>query len=229
MSRRRSRVEKRGPDRGGHPRALPRPERDHRRDGRGQDPPRHRAPDCSSAAAPAPRPSARAREEPPSKARSSSRTTRVARSSEETLGDLAEEVDATRRLVLRRTLTEEGRSRCYVGGVSVPVRALAVSRRTPGLLPQPAGAGPTHGAGRTARHPRRLPLRGRAAREARALGSCGARSRGTGGSSRRSRASSEARLREVDFLRFQVSELEEAGYSAMNSTTSPASGTVCAT
>ena len=43
----------------------------------------------------------------------------------EALGDLAQEVDADDDLVLRRTLTGEGRSRCYVGGVSVPVRALA--------------------------------------------------------------------------------------------------------
>ena len=42
----------------------------------------------------------------------------------DTLGDLAEEVDAEDGLVLRRTLTEDGRSRCYVGGISVPVRVL---------------------------------------------------------------------------------------------------------
>ena len=41
------------------------------------------------------------------------------------LGDLAEEVETEDDLVLRRTLTGEGRSRCYVGGVSVPVKALA--------------------------------------------------------------------------------------------------------
>ncbi|MBA2715447.1 MAG: AAA family ATPase, partial [Rubrobacteraceae bacterium] len=41
----------------------------------------------------------------------------------EALGDLAEEVQTDDDLVLRRTLTGEGRSRCYVGGVSVPVRA----------------------------------------------------------------------------------------------------------
>ena len=44
---------------------------------------------------------------------------------QETLGDLAEEVDADEEILLRRTLTEEGRSRCYVGGVTVPVKALA--------------------------------------------------------------------------------------------------------
>ena len=43
----------------------------------------------------------------------------------ESLGDLAEEVDPDEGVLLRRTLTEEGRSRCYVCGVAVPVRALA--------------------------------------------------------------------------------------------------------
>ncbi len=35
--------------------------------------------------------------------------------------DLAEEVETNEGLVLRRTLTEDGRSLCFVGGVSVPV------------------------------------------------------------------------------------------------------------
>src|SRR5215212_10046948 len=43
----------------------------------------------------------------------------------EALGDLAEEVEEDEAIILRRTLTGEGRSRCYVGGVSVPVKALA--------------------------------------------------------------------------------------------------------
>src|SRR3712207_9557283 len=43
----------------------------------------------------------------------------------ESLGDLAEDVDPDEGVLLRRTLTEEGRSRCYVCGVAVPVRALA--------------------------------------------------------------------------------------------------------
>src|SRR5918911_5358535 len=43
----------------------------------------------------------------------------------ESLGDLAEEIDADEGIVLRRTLTEEGRSRCYVDGITVPVKALA--------------------------------------------------------------------------------------------------------
>jgi DNA repair protein RecN (Recombination protein N) len=41
------------------------------------------------------------------------------------LGDLADEVEEEDGLLLRRTVTGEGRSRCYVGGVSVPVKALA--------------------------------------------------------------------------------------------------------
>jgi DNA repair protein RecN (Recombination protein N) len=44
---------------------------------------------------------------------------------EEALGDLAEEVEAEDGVVMRRTLTADGRSRCYVGGVTVSVRALA--------------------------------------------------------------------------------------------------------
>ncbi|MDN5698531.1 MAG: AAA family ATPase, partial [Rubrobacter sp.] len=46
----------------------------------------------------------------------------------DSLGDLYEELeedDLADGLTLRRTLTQEGRSRCYVCGVSVPLRALA--------------------------------------------------------------------------------------------------------
>src|SRR5215208_4891439 len=43
----------------------------------------------------------------------------------EALGDLAEELDSEDDLVLRRTLMAGGRSRCFVGGVSVSVKALA--------------------------------------------------------------------------------------------------------
>ena len=129
------------------------------------------------------------------------------------LGDLAEEVEDDDGLVLRRTLTEEGRSRCYVGGVSVPVRALASlgerlvsyhSQREQTRLTEPAeqlailddfldeGAA-------TAR------------REHAALWRA---VEGDRRELREIRASSEARLRELDFLRFQVSELESAGYDA---------------
>ena len=46
----------------------------------------------------------------------------------ESLGDLYDELDAddlAEGLTLRRTLTGEGRSRCYACGVAVPVKALA--------------------------------------------------------------------------------------------------------
>jgi DNA repair protein RecN (Recombination protein N) len=129
----------------------------------------------------------------------------------ETLGDLSEEVDEVDGLVLRRTLTGEGRSRCYVGGVSVPVRALASlgerlvsyhSQREQTRLTEPAEqltilddfldfeaaeARREHG------ELWRTVERDRAALE-------------------EIKTTSEARLREVDFLRYQVSELESAGY-----------------
>jgi DNA repair protein RecN (Recombination protein N) len=127
------------------------------------------------------------------------------------LGDLAEEVEDEDGLVLRRTLTEEGRSRCYVGGVSVPVRALASlgerlvsyhSQREQTRLTEPAEQLVIlddfldEGAARAkAEHTALWRAVERNRRELQEI-----------------RASSEARLREVDFLRFQVSELESAGY-----------------
>ena len=129
------------------------------------------------------------------------------------LGDLAEEVEDEDGLVLRRTLTEEGRSRCYVGGVSVPVRALASlgerlvsyhSQREQTRLTEPA---------------EQLAIlddfldesAATAKREHAALWHAVERDRRE---LQEILASSEARLREVDFLRFQVSELESAGYDA---------------
>jgi DNA repair protein RecN (Recombination protein N) len=129
------------------------------------------------------------------------------------LGDLAEEVEDEDGLVLRRTLTEEGRSRCYVGGVSVPVRALASlgerlvsyhSQREQTRLTEPA---------------EQLAIlddfldegAATAKREYAALWHAVERDRRD---LQEILASSEARLREVDFLRFQVSELESAGYDA---------------
>jgi DNA repair protein RecN (Recombination protein N) len=131
----------------------------------------------------------------------------------EALGDLAEEVEAEDGLVLRRTLTGEGRSRCFVGGVSVPVRALGTlgerlvsyhSQREQARLTEPteqlailddflAGAA----------------LEARRDHEELWRSVEGARRELT-----EVRASGEARLREADFLRFQVGELEAAGYSS---------------
>jgi DNA repair protein RecN (Recombination protein N) len=131
----------------------------------------------------------------------------------ETLGELAEEIDAEDGLLLRRTLTDDGRSRCYVGGVSVPVRALAAlgerlvsyhGQREQARLTEPSeqlailddfldeGA-------RRARE-ERLELWPSVERDRRQL--------------QEMTTSSEARLRELDFLRFQVEEIETSGYSA---------------
>ena len=129
------------------------------------------------------------------------------------LGDLAEEVDPGDGLVLRRTLTEDGRSRCYVCGVAVPVRALASlgerlvsyhSQREQTRLTEPAeqlailddfldeAALEAKDEHATLWHALQVDLR-----ELDEI-----------------RASGEARLREVDYLRYQISELEAAGYSA---------------
>jgi DNA repair protein RecN (Recombination protein N) len=129
----------------------------------------------------------------------------------EALGDLAQEVDADDDLVLRRTLTGEGRSRCYVGGVSVPVRALATlgerlvsyhSQREQTRLTEPA---------------EQLAILDDFLDEAasQAKGEHEALWRSVAGDRRELaeiRSSSEAQLREVEFLRYQVSELESAGY-----------------
>jgi DNA repair protein RecN (Recombination protein N) len=129
----------------------------------------------------------------------------------ESLGDLAEEVETGDDLVLRRTLTGEGRSRCYVGGVSVPVRALASlgerlvsyhSQREQTRLTEPAEQlailddfldEPASEA--KSEH---VSLWRSVARDREELAEI--------------RSTSEARLREVEFLRYQVSELESAGY-----------------
>jgi DNA repair protein RecN (Recombination protein N) len=129
------------------------------------------------------------------------------------LGDLAEEVEEEEGLVLRRTLTVEGRSRCYVGGVSVPVRALASlgerlvsyhSQREQTRLTEPAEqlailddfldaeaseAKHEHGLSWRAVQSDRVALQ-------------------------EIKTTSEARLREVEFLRYQISELESAGYDS---------------
>jgi DNA repair protein RecN (Recombination protein N) len=129
----------------------------------------------------------------------------------EALGDLAEEVEEEDGLVLRRTLTGDGRSRCYVGGVSVPVRALSSlgerlvsyhSQREQTRLTEPAEQLAIlddflDAEASEAKHEHGLIWRAvesdRAALE-------------------EIKTTSEARLREVEFLRYQVSELESAGY-----------------
>ena len=131
----------------------------------------------------------------------------------ESLGDLAEEIDADEGIVLRRTLTEEGRSRCYVGGITVPVKALAAlgerlvsyhGQREQARLTDPAeqlsilddfldeGA-----------------LRAKAG-----LGELWSQVEKDRRELSELLSSAEARLREVEFLRYQVAELEAANYSA---------------
>ncbi len=130
----------------------------------------------------------------------------------EALGDLAEEVEAGDEVTLRRTLTGEGRSRCFVEGVAVPVKALASlgerlvsyrSQREQTRLAEPAE--------QLAILDDFLDKSAAGAKEERAALWPGVEKM------RREleemKSSSEARLREVDFLRYQVSELEEAGYS----------------
>ena len=129
----------------------------------------------------------------------------------ESLGDLAEEVEEDDGLILRRTLTGEGRSRCYVGGVSVSVRMLASlgerlvsyhSQREQTRLTEPAEQLAILDdfldfAASEAKHEHEATWRAveRDRTELREL-----------------RTTSEARIREVDFLRYQVSELESAAY-----------------
>jgi DNA repair protein RecN (Recombination protein N) len=129
----------------------------------------------------------------------------------EALGDLAEEVEMEDGLVLRRTLTGEGRSRCYVGGVSVPVRALAsLGQRLVSYHGQREQTRLTEPAEQLAILDDFLdPEAAEAKWEHESLWRAVERDRGE---LEEIRASSEARLREVDFLRYQVSELESAGY-----------------
>jgi DNA repair protein RecN (Recombination protein N) len=132
---------------------------------------------------------------------------------EEALGDLAEEVEAEDGVVMRRTLTADGRSRCYVGGVTVSVRALAsLGKRIVsyhGQREQTRLAEPAEQLAILDDFLDEDDVRAREERET--LWRAVERDRRK---LEEITASSEARLREIDFLRFQVSELEAAGYSA---------------
>jgi DNA repair protein RecN (Recombination protein N) len=132
---------------------------------------------------------------------------------EKALGNIAEEVEDEDTLVLRRTLTEEGRSRCYVGGVTVPVRALAsLGERVVSYHGQREQTRLTEPSEQLAILDDFLDEDAVAARQEReTLWHAVERDRRE---FEEITASSEARLREVDFLRYQVSELEAAGYSA---------------
>ena len=129
------------------------------------------------------------------------------------LGDLAGEVDAEDGLVLRRTLTGEGRSRCFVCGVSVPVRALgALGERLVSYHSQREQTRLTEPAEQLAILDDFLSGKaGKARRDHEDLWRSVERTRRE---LAEVRSTGEARLREADFLRFQVSELEAANYSS---------------
>jgi len=131
----------------------------------------------------------------------------------DTLGDLAEEVDAGEEIFLRRTLTEEGRSRCYVGGVTVPVKALAaLGERLVSYHGQREQARLVDPAEQLGILDDFLDEESLQAKEA--LGELWSQVERDRRELAELRSSSEARVREVEFLRYQVAELEEAGYSA---------------
>ena len=128
------------------------------------------------------------------------------------LGELSEEIDPDEDLFLRRTLTGEGRSRCFVGGVAVPVRALAsLGEQLVSYHSQREQARLTEPAEQLAILDDFLPDEAKGAKEERAsLWHAVQRNRRE---LTELRSSAEARLREVDFLRFQVQEIEESGYT----------------
>lgn len=134
----------------------------------------------------------------------------------DSLGDLYEEIDQeelAQGLTLRRTLTGEGRSRCYVCGVSVPVKALAAigdrlvsyhGQREQGKLTDPAEQLlilddflPDAARDALGEHAKLWREVERQRRELADISS-----------------GAEARVREVDFLRYQVAEIQDSGYSA---------------
>jgi DNA repair protein RecN (Recombination protein N) len=129
----------------------------------------------------------------------------------ETLGDLAEEVEEDDGLILRRTLTGEGRSRCYVGGVSVPVKALAsLGEKLVSYHSQREQIRLTEPSEQLAILDDFLDV---SAAEMRQAHEALWRSvEGDRAALQEIRTTSEARLREVEFLRYQVTELESAGY-----------------
>jgi DNA repair protein RecN (Recombination protein N) len=129
------------------------------------------------------------------------------------LGDLAEEIDPDEGIVLRRTLTEEGRSRCYIGGVAVPVKALAsLGERLVSYHGQREQARLTDPAEQLGILDDFLD---KEASEAKAsLSELCSQVEKDRRELAELRSSSEARIREVEFLRYQVTELEAASYSA---------------
>lgn len=134
----------------------------------------------------------------------------------DSLGDLYDELeedDLAEGLTLRRTLTGEGRSRCYVCGVSVPVRALSAlgerlvsyhGQREQGKLTDPAEQLRILDEFLSDEARSALKEHAELWREVeRRRGELAEISSGA-----------ESRLREIEFLRYQISEIEDSGYSA---------------
>ncbi|MDQ3386030.1 MAG: AAA family ATPase, partial [Actinomycetota bacterium] len=131
---------------------------------------------------------------------------------DDSLGDLADDFDTDDGLFLRRTLTGDGRSKCHVNGVMVPVRALATlgeklvsyhGQREQARLTEPAEQLDIlddflDEDGERVKTEHRELWR-KVEEDRREL--------------QEITASSESRLRELDFLRFQVEEIEGFGYT----------------
>lgn len=131
----------------------------------------------------------------------------------ESLGELAEELDGEEALTLRRTMTADGRSRCYVEGVTVPVKSMAtLGERLVSYHGQREQARLTEPAEQLAILDDFLDDEAaRAKAEHAALWQSVEQDRRD---MQELRSTEETRLREIDFLRYQVSELEEANYGA---------------
>lgn len=130
-----------------------------------------------------------------------------------TLGEMADELESEEEIVLRRTVSEDGgRSRCFVNGMTVPVKALAAlgerlvsyhSQREQTRLTDPNEQLAILDGFLTKKE-----LSNRAA-----LASTWREARSMREDLDEIRSTSESRLREADFLRFQVEEIETAAYS----------------
>ncbi|WP_119068069.1 DNA repair protein RecN [Rubrobacter indicoceani] len=132
----------------------------------------------------------------------------------ETLGDLAEELEAEEEIVLRRTVSEDGgRSRCFVNGVTVPVKALAaLGERLVSYHSQREQTRLTDPNEQLAILDGFLNKKELAVRDG--LAATYHEVRKLREKLDDIRSSSESRLREADFLRFQVDEIETADFSS---------------
>lgn len=135
----------------------------------------------------------------------------------DSLGDLAGEIDAedlADGLSLRRTLTGEGRSRCYVCGVAVPVKALAaLGERLVSYHGQREQARLTEPAEQLGIVDDFLDFETKDKLEA--YGELWASVEKARRELAEITSSAESRLGETEFLRYQVEEIEGSGYSSL--------------